>query len=78
MLDDHTGITTKEFDFFISYSNRDFDKVSPIIRHLEKEYKAKCWFQLKDSKAEFIDAIMDGIEKSKAFIIFISPDSANS
>lgn len=78
MLDDHTGITTKEYDFFISYSNRDFDKVSPIIRHLEKEYKAKCWFQLKDSKAEFIDAIMDGIEKSKAFIIFISPDSANS
>lgn len=68
----------REYDFFISYSNADIEKVSPTIEVMEKDYGAKCWFQEKDSKAEFVDAIMEGIENSKAFIIFISAHSANS
>ena len=68
----------REYDFFISYSNADIEKVSPTIEVMEKDYGAKCWFQEKDSKAEFVDAIMEGIENSKVFIIFISAHSANS
>ena len=45
---------------------------------MEQQYGAKCWFQQKDSRAEFVDAIMEGIEHSSAFIVFISPESANS
>lgn len=68
----------REYDFFISYSNADIEKASPIVEVMEKDYGAKCWFQEKDSKAEFVDAIMEGIENSKAFIVFISAHSANS
>ncbi len=67
-----------EYDFFISFSNKDIDVVSEIVDVLENVYHAKCWFQTKDSKAEFIDAIMEGIENANAFLVFVSPDSANS
>lgn len=72
------SLTDHEYDFFISYSNADTDLVSSIVESLENDYKAKCWFQEKDSKAEFIDEIMSGIENSKVFILFISEHSANS
>ena len=72
------NIAEYEYDYFISFSNKDAEKVSDIVEVLDGVYGAKCWFQIKDSKAEFVDAIMEGIEKSKAFIVFISPDSANS
>ena len=67
-----------EYDFFISFSNKDLDVVSEIVDVIENVYKAKCWFQTKDSKAEFVDAIMEGIENANAFLVFVSPDSANS
>lgn len=67
-----------DYDFFISFSNADLEIVSPIVNMMCTQYGAKCWFQEKDSRAEFIDAIMDGIEHSNAFIIFVSPSSANS
>lgn len=66
------------YDFFISFSNKDLDIVSEIVDIIEDVYHAKCWFQTKDSKAEFVDAIMEGIESANAFLVFISPDSANS
>lgn len=67
-----------EYDFFVSFSNKDLNVVSEIVDIIENVYKAKCWFQTKDSKAEFVDAIMEGIESANAFLVFISPDSANS
>lgn len=67
-----------ELDYFISYSNNDLDIVSKIVSLMENTYGARCWFQLQDSKAEFIDSIMEGIERSKAFVVFVSPNSANS
>lgn len=67
-----------DYDFFISFSNSDLELVSSIVNVIEGQYGAKCWFQEKDSRAEFVEAIMDGIEKSDAFIIFVSPASANS
>lgn len=72
------NINKSEYDFFISFSTKDVEVVSGIVDVLENVYHAKCWFQTKDSKAEFIDAIMEGIENAKAFLIFVSPDSANS
>lgn len=71
-------IRQTDYDFFISYSNADSDIVTPIVAIIENDYGAKCWFQEKDSKAEFVDAIMNGIENSRAFILFISEKSANS
>lgn len=67
-----------EYDFFVSFSNKDLDIVSEIVNIIEDDYHAKCWFQTKDSKAEFVDAIMEGIESANAFLLFVSPDSANS
>ena len=67
-----------EYDFFISFSNHDIETVLSIVNMMEQQYGAKCWFQQKDSRAEFVDAIMEGIEHSSAFIVFISPESANS
>ena len=66
------------YDYIISYSNSDAELVTKVVDTMENIYGAKCWFQLKNSKAEFIDSIMEGIEQSKAFIVFVSPDSANS
>jgi len=67
-----------KFDFFVSFSNKDMEIVSQVVQSIENVYGAKCWFQLKDSKAEFIDSIMEGIENSRTFILFITPNSANS
>ncbi|SDB03423.1 TIR domain-containing protein [Ruminococcaceae bacterium FB2012] len=66
------------YDFFISFAKEDVDTVRKIVEVMENIYHVKCWFQLKDSKAEFVDAIMDGIEKSRAFLLFVSPHSAKS
>ncbi len=68
----------KEYDYFISYSNMDSKIVEPIITLMEKDYNAKCWFQLHNSKSEYIDEIIKGIEDSCVFIIFVSKNSANS
>lgn len=68
----------KNYDYFISFAMEDIDAVKPLVEIMENTYNAKCWFQLKDSKAEFVEAIMDGIEQSRAFIIFVSPSSAKS
>ncbi len=68
----------KKYDYFISYSNADSDKVEPIVELMSGEYKAKCWFQLYNSKHEYVEEIISGIENSSAFIVFISKYSALS
>lgn len=70
--------SNSEHDFFISFSNKDTEVVSQIVSVLEKVYGAKCWLQTKDSRAEYVDEIMKGIETAKSFLVFVSPDSANS
>lgn len=65
------------FDYFISFSNKDADKVTAIVSIMEK-YGAKCWFQKKDSRQQYAHAIMQGIKNSRAFIVFLSANSANS
>lgn len=71
-------LSTDSVDFFISYSKGDLDTVQRIVEVMENLYHAKCWFQVKDSKAEFADSIIDGIERAKVFLLFVSPHSAES
>lgn len=71
-------LSTDSIDFFISYSKGDLDTVQRIVEVMENLYHAKCWFQVKDSKAEFADSIIDGIERAKVFLLFVSPHSAES
>ena len=68
---------TGGFDFFISFSNEDVEVVTSLVQKMEA-CGAVCWFQGKDSRAEFAEAIMEGIESAKAFVVFVSPASANS
>lgn len=68
----------RDYDFFISFSNQDLGVVQPVVQAMDEQYGATCWFQEKDSRAEFVDAIMSGIEHAGAFVVFISPHSANS
>ncbi len=65
-------------DFFISYSSSDKDTVKKIVEVLENIYHIKCWFQDKDSRADYVDEITRAIESAKAFLVFISPNSAKS
>ena len=66
-----------QYDFFISYSNKDAEKVTEIVKIMQ-DHHAKCWFQLNDSKQEYAKAIMEGIHSSRVFIIFVSQASATS
>ncbi len=43
-----------------------------------REYKAKCWFQMYNSKQEYVEEIIRGIENSRVFVIFVSQHSALS
>lgn len=71
-------VNSGNYDFFISFSMADLEIVRKIVEDMENLYHVKCWFQVKDSKAEFVGAIMNGIEKAKAFLVFVSPNSAAS
>ncbi len=73
-----TNTEKKEFDFFISYSNADTAVIEPIVRTMKREFRAKCWFQLDDSRKEYVDEITRGIENASVFLIFISRHSAMS
>ncbi len=66
------------YDYFISYSNDDLALVSQIVSVMENDYKADCWFQTNNSRDEYTEEIIKGIEHSKTFLIFLSPNSAIS
>ena len=67
----------KKFDIFFSYSNKDIELVQKLVDNL-KFFGLKIWFQLDNSKLDFINEINEGIINSKAFICFISHASINS
>ena len=67
----------KKFDIFFSYSNKDIELVQKLVDTL-KFFGLKIWFQLDNSKLDFINEINEGIINSKAFICFISHASINS
>ena len=64
-------------DIFISYSNRDKDKVEKIVSAIQF-FGASCWFQLRDSRQHFIEEINEGINNSSNFVVFLSDASVNS
>lgn len=67
----------EQFDFFISYSFEDADKVVNIVESLEK-YGAKCWYAPRDAKGAYARAIVNAISNSKIFLLCLSKKSANS
>lgn len=64
-------------DIFISYSSKDLENVSAVVNTMEA-FGATCWFQLRNSKQSFAAAIVDGIDNTSAFVVFLSPASVSS
>ena len=64
-------------DIFISFSNADRDKVEKIVNAINF-FGPTCWFQIRDSKLHFIEAINDGINNSLNFVVFLSNESVAS
>ncbi len=64
-------------DIFISYSNVNKDKVEKIVSII-KFFGPTCWFQLRDSKQQYIEEINNGINNSLNFVVFLSNASISS
>lgn len=64
-------------DLFISYSNANLQKVEKIVSAI-KFYGATCWFQMRDSKQNYVEEINRAINNSSNFVIFLSNESINS
>lgn len=65
------------YDFFISYSHKDFDRVKAIVDNLESS-GAKCWFAPRDVVGRYAKAIVDAIGDSHIFLLCLSKNSAVS
>lgn len=64
-------------DIFISYSNANKDIVEKVVSTI-KFFGATCWFQLRDSKQQFIEEINKAINNSLNFVVFLSNESVSS
>lgn len=64
-------------DIFISYSNANKEKVSKIVTAIEY-FGCACWFQLNDSKQQYIEEINYAINHSLCFVVFLSNASMQS
>ncbi len=68
----------EQFDFFVSYSIDDADKVVNIVESLEK-YGEKCWYMPRDAvKEQYAKSIIKAIDNSKVFLLFLSNKTAVS
>ena len=67
----------EQFDFFVSHSSEDADKVMNIIKSLEKS-GAKCWYAPRDVAGAYASSIVNGIRNSKVFLLCLSKKSARS
>lgn len=68
-----------EHDVFISYSNKDKNVADAVCSVLEKK-GVKCWIAPRDITPglPFAEAIIDGIENSRIFVLIYSSNSNNS
>lgn len=64
-------------DIFISFSNQNKEKVEKIVSTI-KFFGPSCWFQLRDSKQQFVEEINKGINDSSNFVVFLSNASISS
>lgn len=70
-----------KYDFFISYSRKDLNKVKAIKREIEQVTGMECWMDLKDIKADendYLKRIAEGIEKCRVFLFMLSKSSQES
>jgi len=64
----------EHYDIFISYKRNDKEKVFAIKDHIEKKVEVKCWIDLNgiESDAQFVNVIMNAIDKSTVFLFMYS------
>ena len=67
----------RTYDIFISYSNRNLQKVNEIVS-VFNSFKVDYWFQKDNSRNDYLKEVNKGIKASKSFIVFLSDASINS
>ena len=65
------------YDYFISYNKNDL-RYARKIATLVKSVGLKCWWQNEDSKQEYANEIKSALHSSCAFVVLLSPSSAQS
>ena len=62
------------YDIFISYKRDDKERVFAIKDYIEKSVGVKCWIDLNgiESDAQFVNIIMNAIDKSTVFLFMYS------
>ena len=65
------------YDYFISYNKNDLRHARRIAT-LVKNAGLKCWWQNEDSRQEYANEIKAAINSSTAFLVLLSPFSAES
>ncbi len=68
------------YDFFISYSRANLDKVKEIVKVIETHTGATCWMDLDgiESGEQFESVIVSAIKRCQSFLFFRSEQSMNS
>jgi len=61
-------------DVFISYKRNDKERIFAIKDYIEKNVGVKCWIDLNgiESDAQFVNVIMNAIDKSTVFLFMYS------
>lgn len=64
----------EHYDIFISYKRDDKERVFAIKDYIEKSVGVKCWIDLNgiESDAQFVNVIMNAIDKSTVFLFMYS------
>jgi len=64
----------EHFDIFISYKRDDKEKVFAIRDYIEEKVGVKCWIDINgiESDAQFVNVIMNAIDKSTVFLFMYS------
>ena len=64
-------------DIFISFNNNDRKYVDELVSIL-KWNGISCWYQINDSRQEYMKAIAEGMKNSENFVVIVSKNSAKS
>ena len=70
-----------EKEIFISYSRKDFDRVSAIKKEIEAATGAKCWMDMEGisyDSHDFVEVIAKAIDSALVFLFMLSEHSQNS
>lgn len=78
MTSNEPVIVKKSIDVFISYSSKDKNIAFKLCKQIEKN-DLKCWIAPRDvGPGHFAESILDGIDRSKSFLLIFSSYSNES